>query len=84
LSDSVHEQGPEDPEAPLEPAELTDWDSEVEVSCPYCGEHVTIGVDPSGGAVQTYIEDCQVCCRPWQVHVSYDDHGAAHVWLEAA
>jgi transposase-like protein len=84
LSDSVHEQGPEDPEAPLEPAELTAWDSEVEVSCPYCGEHVTIGVDPSGGAVQTYIEDCQVCCRPWQVHVSYDDHGAAHVWLEAA
>ena len=84
LSDSVHEQGPEDPEAPLEPAELTPWDSEVEVSCPYCGERVTIGVDPSGGAVQTYIEDCQVCCRPWQVHVSYDDHGAAHVWLEAA
>jgi hypothetical protein len=30
------------------------------------------------------VEDCQVCCRPWQVHVSYDDHGAAHVWVEAA
>jgi hypothetical protein len=25
-----------------------------------------------------------VCCRPWQVHLSYDDHGAAHVWVEAA
>jgi hypothetical protein len=30
------------------------------------------------------VEDCQVCCRPWQVHLSYDDHGAAHVWAEAA
>ena len=84
MSDSIHEPGPEDPEAPLEPAELNAWNSEVEVSCPYCGEHVTINVDPSGGAVQTYIEDCQVCCRPWQVHVSYDDHGAAHVSVEAA
>jgi hypothetical protein len=25
-----------------------------------------------------------VCCRPWQVHLSYDDHGGAHAWVEAA
>ncbi|WP_434773367.1 CPXCG motif-containing cysteine-rich protein [Pseudomonas entomophila] len=31
--------------------------------CPYCGEAVTTSVDLSGGD-QTYIEDCQVCCRP--------------------
>jgi Cysteine-rich CPXCG len=39
------------------PADLETWDTEVEVACPYCGEVVTIGVDPAGGAVQTYVED---------------------------
>ena len=58
------------------------WDIEAEVSCPHCGETVIIGLDPGGGSDQTYVEDCQVCCRPWQVHVHYDDDGLARVWLE--
>jgi hypothetical protein len=60
------------------------WDIEAEVDCPYCGETVTIGLDPGGGSVQSYVEDCQVCCQPWQVHVHYDEHGTAQVWVEAA
>jgi hypothetical protein len=83
-NDSILDMDSGDPEAPMDPADLHAWDTEVEVSCPYCGEAITIGVDPAGGAVQTYVEDCQVCCRPWQVHLSYDEHGAAHVWLEIA
>ena len=84
MSDSSQHLGSEDPDTPLEPAELATWDTEAEVGCPYCGEIVTIGVDPAGGVVQTYVEDCQVCCQPWQVHVTYDDHGAAQVSVEAA
>lgn len=34
-----------------------------EISCPYCGEAIAVDIDASGGS-QTYIEDCQVCCRP--------------------
>jgi hypothetical protein len=59
------------------------FDTEAEVSCPYCGEVVTVGLDPGSGAVQAYIEDCQVCCRPWRVHVRYDEWGSAQVWVEA-
>jgi hypothetical protein len=33
---------------------------------------------------QQYIEDCQVCCRPWLVSVSYDDEGTAHVHVDAS
>lgn len=73
-----------DPDEPLEPDDGDIWDTEVEVSCPYCGETVTMFVDPAGGPVQAYVEDCQVCCQPWQVHLSYDEHGAAHVTLETA
>lgn len=56
---------------------------EASVVCPYCGETVTIGLDHGGGAVQEYVEDCQVCCRPWNVHVRFHPDGAAEVWVEA-
>ena len=40
------------------------------VTCPYCGEEIEIYVelDVSG----SYIQDCEVCCNPWKVHVSRD------------
>ena len=38
------------------------------VQCPYCGEQVEIYVEPDvrGG----FVQDCEVCCNPWRVHVS--------------
>ena len=60
----------------------SDLQTEAEVTCPYCGESMAITLDAGGGATQEYIEDCQVCCRPWQVHVSYDEAGTAEVWVE--
>ena len=35
----------------------------VNIQCPFCGETFVAFVDPSVPE-QTYIEDCQVCCRP--------------------
>lgn len=58
-------------------------DSEAEVQCPYCGEVVEITLDPGGGMLQEYVEDCQVCCRPWRVRVNYQADGRAIVSLEA-
>ncbi len=29
-------------------------------------------VDASGGNDQSYVEDCQVCCRPNVLRISYD------------
>ncbi len=43
--------------------------------CPYCGEIICLLIDSSGGS-QTYIEDCQVCCRPIQVRIYATDDGA--------
>ncbi|HEX6135374.1 MAG TPA: CPXCG motif-containing cysteine-rich protein [Longimicrobiales bacterium] len=49
------------------------------VTCPCCGEAIELGIDPGGGAVQHYVEDCEVCCRPMLLTVTWDDTGAAHV-----
>ena len=53
-------------------------------TCPYCGEPVEVDVDTSGGEDQSYVEDCPICCRPWQVRVSSDATGAWTVVLRTA
>jgi hypothetical protein len=44
----------------------------VSLSCPYCGEAVDLVIDEGGDSSQSYVEDCPVCCRPWQVDAIYD------------
>lgn len=44
----------------------------VPLRCPCCGEPVELVIDESGGSPQSYIEDCPVCCRAWQVRVICD------------
>src|SRR2546425_6563781 len=53
------EEGEEEDAAALE--------TEADVTCPHRGETMTITLDPGGGRAQEYVEDCQVCCRPWRV-----------------
>jgi hypothetical protein len=54
-------------------------DLDALVDCPYCGASVEIALDPGSGSTQDYVEDCEVCCQPWQVAVRYDDEGRAAV-----
>ena len=53
------------------------------VDCPYCGEPNEVEIDPSAGSRQAYTEDCQVCCRPWQVKVRIEKDGSATIRLFA-
>jgi len=48
--------------------------SEKQISCPYCGEPITVLVDGSL-PIQSYVEDCEVCCRPIVLDVSVDVAG---------
>ncbi len=72
MTDSLHEQD--------EPV----LDTSADVSCPHCGETVAIALDSGGGALQDYVEDCYVCCRPWRVRVHYDATGTAQVSVAPA
>ncbi len=44
-----------------------------EVQCPYCGEQMEIYLEPD--VIGTLVQDCEVCCRPWQVRVFRDLDG---------
>jgi hypothetical protein len=47
----------------------------VAVQCPYCGERLETRVDLTADE-PSYIEDCQVCCRPIEFAVERDPGGA--------
>lgn len=49
----------------------------VDVICPHCGKRVEHLLDPGGGAHQEYVEDCEVCCRPWFVILNWDGSAAS-------
>lgn len=55
---------------------------EASYICPACGEEIVIPLDPSGGAVQEYSEDCPVCCRPNVLHVELNADDEPAVWAE--
>jgi hypothetical protein len=49
------------------------------VGCTYCGAWVDLLLDPGGGPLQRYVEDCEICCRPLVLRVSWDAGGRARV-----
>jgi cysteine-rich CPXCG protein len=45
---------------------------EAGFQCAGCGEWNQTTVDESAGRRQSYIEDCQVCCKPNLLAIEYD------------
>ena len=47
----------------------------VAVRCPYCGEQLQTRVDLTTEE-PSYVEDCEVCCRPIEFQIERDGAGA--------
>lgn len=50
-------------------------ESFVSIQCPWCGERLDVRVDVTAGE-RSYIDDCEVCCRPMELGVELADSGA--------
>ncbi len=52
-------------------------DGEIEYTliCPYCWQEITMLLDTSVSQ-QTYVEDCENCCNPIEVHYRTDPDGS--------
>lgn len=55
----------------------------TEVTCPYCGETITLFLDLSIES-QSYIEDCAVCCQPMSVTYSAADGELTDIQVETS
>jgi hypothetical protein len=42
-----------------------------EFSCPYCGENLSLRLEPSAGRKQDFVYDCEVCCKPIHILVLF-------------
>jgi hypothetical protein len=47
---------------------LTDM---VQLVCPACGESFDVVIDRSEGKKQSWVLDCEICCRPMRVFVRW-------------
>jgi hypothetical protein len=45
-------------------------EEEFTVVCPYCGEELEIRVESDVHG--RFVQDCEVCCNPWTIHVLHD------------
>ncbi|MDO6761401.1 CPXCG motif-containing cysteine-rich protein [Tamlana sp. 2_MG-2023] len=46
-------------------------------TCPYCWETISVLVDTSIKS-QIYIEDCEVCCNPFQISLKINNTELIH------
>lgn len=60
----------------------TSSNNEGSYICDSCGEQIVIPLDRSEGELQSYVEDCPVCCNPNVIHVQFDDQDQPRVWAE--
>lgn len=45
---------------------------EARFQCAGCGQWNATTVDESAGARQSYVEDCQICCKPNTLRLEWD------------
>ncbi len=41
--------------------------------CPHCGVALSARLDLSGGTNQKFIQDCETCCKPIEIIVSFEN-----------
>ena len=58
-------------------------ENDVEFSCPYCGETLSLAMDSTGGRKQQFVTDCEVCCKPIVIRVEFEDGEVINFSAEA-
>ena len=51
----------------------------MEYACAFCGEENEVVPDQTSGRRQTFTEDCEVCCRPNLITLTFGDDGDVEI-----
>ncbi len=52
----------------------------IPIQCPYCFETLEVQLDAD--TLGSLVQDCEVCCNPWQLTVRRDREGIPSVEVE--
>ena len=50
-------------------------EEDYEYSCPYCMTVQTVRLDQTGGSRQSFVTDCENCCRPILIEIEIERDG---------
>jgi formate dehydrogenase maturation protein FdhE len=51
-------------------------EEETSATCPYCSSPISLIIETFSGG-QTYVEDCEVCCKPMQITFKVSNAGGS-------
>ena len=54
---------------------MSDLEQDNPFDCPYCSAPNTVRLEATAGRRQSFITDCETCCRPIQVEVEVESDG---------
>lgn len=54
---------------------MSEIEDAQEFECPYCSAENSITIDKTGGERQTFITDCETCCKPIVIGIEIDADG---------
>lgn len=57
-------------------------ENNFEFECPYCGEINNVEIFLSEGRIQKFVRDCEVCCRPVELTVKFDNDGFFNIEIK--
>lgn len=57
-------------------------EEEYYFKCPYCSDEISMLIDLSVSG-QTYIEDCEICCRPIEISYQIEDNQISEFQAQA-
>lgn len=59
-------------------------ESDFQIQCPFCGEHIWMEFYPEEGESQEMVIDCEVCCNPILYSVTFRSDGEIRLRVEKA
>ena len=57
---------------------MSNLEEDYEFNCPYCMAPGSLRIDNTGGSRQSFVIDCEVCCRPIEMEIEIEADGYIH------
>ena len=54
---------------------MSQLEEDLEYNCPYCAAALSLRLDNTAGSRQSFIVDCENCCRPIEIELDVEPDG---------
>ena len=58
---------------------MTHLEEGYDANCPYCMTGISIRIDHTVGKCQSFVTDCENCCRPIEIEMDVDADGCVNL-----